>query len=91
MAISTRSKNTKKNRKINQTRFGPGSSTGSVISTDLNMGLAKIDSRISVRIWLLLLKTDLDPDAFGSSLDSTRCHPYFQFTISLLLSFPRPK
>ena len=47
MEISTRSKNTKKK--------GPGFDTESAVSIDLDMGLAKLDPRIQVWIWILLL------------------------------------
>ncbi|XP_057517845.1 succinate dehydrogenase subunit 7A, mitochondrial-like [Amaranthus tricolor] len=32
-----------------------------MVSTDLDVGLAKLDPRIFVPIWILYLKTDLDP------------------------------
>ena len=57
------------------TRFGPGSGTRSAVSADPDLGLAKLDPRIRVRIWILFLKTDLDPGPPGPGLDPTRCHP----------------
>ena len=50
----------KKKEKISQTHFGPAFGTGSEVSTDPDMGIAKLDPRIRVRIWVLLLKTDLN-------------------------------
>ena len=75
IAISTPFKNSKKKAKKSQIRFGLGSGAGSAVSTDPDLGLAKLDPRIWVRFWILLLKTDLDPGPPGSGLDPTRCHP----------------
>ena len=74
IAISTPFKNLKKNAKTSKTRFGPGSGTRSAVSTDPDLGLAKFDPRIRVRIWILFLKMDLDRGPPGPDPDSTRCH-----------------
>ena len=62
--------------KTSQTHFGPRSGTGSAVSADPDRGVAKLDPRIRVRIWILFLTTNLDPGSPGSGPDPTRCHPY---------------
>ena len=80
-----------KKAKTSQTRFGPESDTGSAVSADPDLGLAKMDPRIRVRIWILFLKTDLDPGPPRPGPDPTCCHPYslpvFSFPFLPFISF----
>ena len=75
----------KKKAKTSQTRFGPESGTGSALSADPDLGLAKLDPRIRVRIWIMFLKTDLDPGPSGPGPDMTHCHPSINYQINIFI------
>ena len=62
---------------ISHTRFGLGSSIGSTVSTDSDMGLQNLDPRI----WVLLMKMDLDPGPPRPGPYPACCHPYSRPTI----------
>ena len=42
---------------------------------DPDIGPKNLDPQIRIRIWVLPVKTDLDPGPPKPGLDPTRCHP----------------
>ena len=69
LTFSNTMQNSGKNAKTSWIHFGPGSNSGSAVSMDPNLG-----PRIG--IWVLPIKTNLDPDLSRPDLDSNCCHSY---------------